>query len=65
MFILNKNKMSYFSMKFKGRVTNKSNIKSYASGRCFHVDLIDASGEIRCTVFDPLVDQFINMFEVC
>lgn len=52
----------------KARVSNKSDIKiwnnSRSSGKLFNMELIDESGEIRCTVFQEQVDKFFDMIEI-
>lgn len=52
----------------KARVTNKSTIRSWSNsrgeGRLFSMDLIDESGEIRCTAFREMVDKFYDLIEV-
>lgn len=53
----------------KVRVTNKSPIKTWSNsrgeGKLFSMDLIDESGEIRCTAFRDMCDKFYDMIEVC
>ncbi|XP_050301275.1 replication protein A 70 kDa DNA-binding subunit [Anthonomus grandis grandis] len=52
----------------KARVTSKSDIRKWenakGSGQLFSFDLIDESGEIRCTAFREMVDKFFPMIEV-
>lgn len=52
----------------KARVSNKSDIKTWnnsrGSGKLFNMELIDESGEIRCTGFQDQVDKFYNMIEI-
>lgn len=54
--------------RIRARVTNKSNIRTWnnsrGEGRLFNINLLDDSGEIRCTGFNEQVDQFFNMLEV-
>lgn len=49
------------------RVSFKSPIKTWSNdrgeGKLFSVDLMDGSGEIRCTMFNDAVDAFFNVFE--
>lgn len=51
------------------RVTSKSPIRTWSNsrgeGKLFSMDLIDESGEIRCTAFRDLCDKFYDMIEVC
>ncbi|XP_071577966.1 replication protein A 70 kDa DNA-binding subunit [Temnothorax nylanderi] len=51
----------------KVRVTNKSPIRTWSNsrgeGKLFSMDLIDESGEIRCTAFRDLCDKFYDMIE--
>ncbi|XP_071569838.1 replication protein A 70 kDa DNA-binding subunit-like [Temnothorax nylanderi] len=51
----------------KVRVTNKSPIRTWSNsrgeGKLFSMDLIDESGEIRCTGFRDLCDKFYDMIE--
>lgn len=52
----------------KARVTSKSEIRTWSNsrgeGKLFNFDLMDESGEIRCTGFKDLVDKFYNYVEV-
>ena len=52
----------------KVRVTNKSPIKTWSNsrgeGKLFSMDLIDESGEIRCTAFRDQCEKFYDMIEV-
>ncbi|XP_058805155.1 replication protein A 70 kDa DNA-binding subunit-like [Phymastichus coffea] len=52
----------------KARVTNKSNIRTWSNsrgeGKLFHMDLLDESGEIRCTAFREQCDKFYDMIEI-
>ncbi|XP_070150372.1 replication protein A 70 kDa DNA-binding subunit-like isoform X2 [Polyergus mexicanus] len=52
----------------KARVTNKSEIKTWSNsrgeGKLFSMDLIDESGEIRCTAFKNQCDKFYDLIEV-
>lgn len=51
------------------RVTSKSPIRTWSNsrgeGKLFSMDLIDESGEIRCTAFRDSCDKFYDMIEVC
>ncbi|XP_011701474.1 PREDICTED: replication protein A 70 kDa DNA-binding subunit-like [Wasmannia auropunctata] len=51
----------------KVRVINKSLINmwsnSYSAGTLFYMDLIDDSGEIRCTAFKDQCDKFYDMIQ--
>jgi len=51
----------------KGRVSHKSNIKTYSNsrgaGKLFNFTLIDETGEIRCTCFNEQVDTFHDLIE--
>ncbi|EGI59093.1 PREDICTED: replication protein A 70 kDa DNA-binding subunit [Acromyrmex echinatior] len=51
----------------KVRVTNKSPIKTWSNsrgeGKLFSMDLIDESGEIRCTAFRDQCEKFYDMIE--
>jgi len=50
-------------------VTSKSAIRTWSNsrgeGKLFSMDLIDESGEIRCTAFKDQCDKFFDMIEVC
>lgn len=52
----------------KARVTNKSTIRTWSNakgeGKLFSMDLMDESGEIRCTGFREAVDKFYEMIQV-
>ncbi|XP_029671382.1 replication protein A 70 kDa DNA-binding subunit-like [Formica exsecta] len=52
----------------KVRVTNKSAIRTWSNsrgeGKLFSMDLIDESGEIRCTAFRDMCDKFYDMIEI-
>ncbi|XP_043289884.1 replication protein A 70 kDa DNA-binding subunit isoform X2 [Venturia canescens] len=52
----------------KARVTNKPGIKTWSNSRgegtLFSMDLVDESGEIRCTAFREQCDKFYNMIEI-
>lgn len=58
-----------FRWVIKVRVTNKSAIRTWSNsrgeGKLFSMDLIDESGEIRCTAFRDMCDKFYDMIEVC
>lgn len=49
-------------------MTNKSAIRTWSNsrgeGKLFSMDLIDESGEIRCTAFRDMCDKFYDMIEV-
>ncbi|EZA51712.1 Replication protein A 70 kDa DNA-binding subunit [Ooceraea biroi] len=51
----------------KVRVTSKSPIRTWSNsrgeGKLFSMDLIDESGEIRCTAFRDQCDKFYDMIE--
>lgn len=51
----------------KARVTKKSDIKTWSNargeGKLFSMDLMDSSGEIRCTGFTDVVDKYFNIIE--
>lgn len=50
------------------KVDNKTNVRTYTNqkgeGRMFSVDLVDETGEIKCTVFNEFVDQYEHVFQV-
>jgi len=52
----------------KVKVENKTNVRTYTNqkgeGKMFSVDLVDDSGEIKCTFFNESVDQYEHMFEI-
>lgn len=52
----------------KARVVNKSAIRTWSNsrgeGKLFSMDLVDESGEIRCTAFRDQCDKFYDMIEV-
>ncbi|XP_015183898.1 PREDICTED: replication protein A 70 kDa DNA-binding subunit isoform X2 [Polistes dominula] len=52
----------------KARVTSKSNIITWSNsrgeGKLFSCDLVDESGEIRCTAFRDQCDKFFDMINV-
>lgn len=52
----------------RARVTNKSGIRTWSNakgeGKLFNMDLMDESGEIRCTGFREAVDKFYEMIQV-
>ena len=58
----------HFRWVIKARVTNKSSIRTWSNsrgeGKLFNFDLLDESGEIRCTAFRDQVDKFYDMIEV-
>lgn len=51
----------------KARVTKKSDIRTWSNargeGKLFSLELMDESGEIRCTGFTDAVDKFYNIVE--
>jgi len=51
----------------KARVTKKSDIRTWSNargeGKLFSLELMDESGEIRCTGFTEAVDKFYNLVE--
>lgn len=51
----------------KARVISKSNVRTWSNsrgeGKLFSMDLIDESGEIRCTAFRDQCDKFYDMIE--
>lgn len=57
-----------FRWVIRARITSKSPIKTWSNsrgeGKLFSMDLIDESGEIRCTAFRDLCDKFYDMLEV-
>ncbi|XP_072382559.1 replication protein A 70 kDa DNA-binding subunit isoform X1 [Diabrotica undecimpunctata] len=52
----------------KARVTNKPPIRTWSNsrgeGKLFSFDLVDESGEIRCTAFKEMVDKFYDYLQV-
>ncbi|XP_051153534.1 replication protein A 70 kDa DNA-binding subunit-like [Leptopilina boulardi] len=52
----------------KVRVSNKSDIRTWSNsrgeGKLFSMDLVDESGEIRCTAFKNECDKFHSMIEI-
>lgn len=52
----------------KARVSNKSDIRTWSNsrgeGKLFSMDLVDESGEIRCTAFKNECDKFHPMIEI-
>ena len=52
----------------KARVVSKSNIRTWSNsrgeGKLFSMDLVDESGEIRCTAFKDQCDKFYDMIEI-
>ncbi|RZB40475.1 replication protein A 70 kDa DNA-binding subunit [Asbolus verrucosus] len=52
----------------KARVSNKSDMRTWSNsrgeGKLFNIDLIDESGEIRCTAFRDIADKFFNYLQV-
>lgn len=45
-------------------MTNKSEIKKFKNGQLFTIDLIDDTGEMKCVVFNEVVDQFYKVIEI-
>jgi len=56
------------NLTLKVKVENKMNVRTYTNakgdGKMFSVELVDDSGEIKCTFFNESVDQYEHMFEV-
>ncbi|KAG7204042.1 hypothetical protein KM043_001901 [Ampulex compressa] len=52
----------------KVRVISKSDIRTWSNsrgeGKLFSMDLMDESGEIRCTAFNQQCDKFFDMIEI-
>ncbi|XP_072044215.1 replication protein A 70 kDa DNA-binding subunit-like isoform X2 [Amphiura filiformis] len=52
----------------KARISNKSTIRTWSNskgeGKLFSMDLVDTSGEIRCTAFRDQVDKFYDMLDI-
>ncbi|XP_076284159.1 replication protein A 70 [Lasioglossum baleicum] len=52
----------------KARVVSKSDIRTWSNsrgeGKLFSMDLVDESGEIRCTAFKDQCDKFYDMLEI-
>ena len=52
----------------KARIVSKSAIRTWSNsrgeGKLFSMDLVDESGEIRCTAFRDQCDKFYDMLEV-
>ena len=52
----------------KARVVSKSNVRTWSNsrgeGKLFSMDLVDESGEIRCTAFKDQCDKFYDMIEI-
>ncbi|XP_076667304.1 replication protein A 70 isoform X2 [Andrena cerasifolii] len=52
----------------KARVVSKSNVRTWSNsrgeGKLFSMDLVDESGEIRCTAFKDQCDRFYDMIEI-
>ncbi|XP_043470939.1 replication protein A 70 kDa DNA-binding subunit-like [Leptopilina heterotoma] len=52
----------------RARVSAKSDIRTWSNargeGKLFSLDLIDESGEIRCTGFNDQVDAFYDLFQI-
>lgn len=57
-----------FRWVIKVRVLTKSQIRTYSNsrgdGKFFTIELVDESGEIRCTGFNNQCDKFYDMIEV-
>lgn len=60
--------MVNFRWIIRARVSNKSAIRTWSNsrgeGKLFNMDLIDESGEIRCTGFRDMVDKFYDYIQV-
>ena len=52
----------------RARVSQKSNVRTWSNsrgeGKLFSMNLIDESGEIRCTLFKESVDRFYELVQV-
>ena len=52
----------------KARVTNKSGIRTYSNakgeGKLFSIELIDKSGEIKCTGFNEQCEKFYDLLQI-
>lgn len=52
----------------KARVMTKSSIRTWnnakGEGKLFSMDLMDESGEIRCTAFKEMCDKYYDMIQV-
>jgi replication factor A1 len=52
----------------KARVANKSEMRTWSNsrgeGKLFSFDLMDESGEIRCTAFRDVADKYFNYLQV-
>ena len=50
------------------RVSNKSGVRTWSNsrgeGKLFSMDLVDMSGEMRCTAFRDQCDKFYEMIEI-
>lgn len=58
----------YGKWTIRARVSAKSEIRTWSNargdGKVFSLDLIDESGEIRCTGFNDQVDAFYDLFQI-
>jgi hypothetical protein len=52
----------------KARVASKSAMRAYTNakgeGKFFSIELVDSTGEIKCTMFNEMADQYDNVFQV-
>ena len=52
----------------RARVGFKSNVRTWSNsrgeGKLFNMNLIDESGEIRCTLFKEQVDKYYDLVQV-
>eukprot|EP01127_Copromyxa_protea_P001929 TRINITY_DN11830_c0_g1_i1.p1 TRINITY_DN11830_c0_g1~~TRINITY_DN11830_c0_g1_i1.p1 ORF type:complete len:455 (-),score=75.70 TRINITY_DN11830_c0_g1_i1:51-1415(-) len=52
----------------KARVAFRSAVRTYTNqkgeGKLFHVELVDSSGEIKCTMFNDVVDKFEPLLQL-
>ena len=60
--------LSRYRWTIKVRVSNKSGVRTWSNsrgeGKLFSMDLVDQSGEIRCTAFREQCDKFYDMVEI-
>jgi replication factor A1 len=58
----------YMNWTIKARCTAKSSVRTWSNakgnGQLFNFDLVDESGEIRCTCFNEFVDEFEPVIQV-
>jgi replication factor A1 len=56
------------SLTLKLKVDNKTAVRTYTNqkgeGKMFSLDLVDETGEIKCTVFNEMVDTYEPIFQV-